>query len=58
MWHPHRFHKGDTWAKETSHAKVNISLFGDKYGSRISHTCVRKHLVTKSFFRKLVRIIK
>jgi len=21
-WHPHRCHKGDTWAEETSHAKA------------------------------------
>ena len=30
-WHPHRCHKGDTWAKETSHAK---SLLDESDGSR------------------------
>ena len=33
-WYPHRCHKGDTWAKETSHAKVNISLLDESDGSR------------------------
>ena len=27
MQHPRIYHKGDTWAKETSHEKVKISLF-------------------------------
>ena len=27
MWHPRRCHKGDTWAKETSHVNVNIQSF-------------------------------
>ena len=34
MWHPHRCHKGDTWTKGTSHAKVNISLLDESDGSR------------------------
>ena len=41
MWHPHRCHKGDTWAKGTSHGEVNISPFGERDGSRFSRTCVR-----------------
>ena len=41
MWHPDRCHKGDTWAKETSHAKVNINFFSESDGSRFAHTCVR-----------------
>ena len=27
MWHPYICHKGEKWAKEISHAKVNISFF-------------------------------
>ena len=34
MWHPHRCHKGDMGAKETSHAKFNISLLDESDGSR------------------------
>ena len=41
MCHPHRCHKGDTWTKRTSHAKVNISLLDERDGSRFSHTFVR-----------------
>lgn len=29
MWHPYRYHKRDTWAKEKSHVKVNTFLFSD-----------------------------
>ena len=40
-WHPHGCHKGDTWAKGTSHEKVNISLLDESDGLRFAHTCVR-----------------
>ena len=49
MWHPHRCHKGDSWSKGKSHGKVNISLLGERDGSRFSHTCEkiwRKEMVT------------
>ena len=41
MWHQHRCHKRDTWVKEKIHIKVNINVFGERDGSRFSHTCVR-----------------
>ena len=39
-WHTHWCHKGDTWAKETSHAKVKIIHFSDRDGSTCAHRCV------------------
>ena len=39
-WHLCDIYIGATWAKETSHANINISLFGERDGSRFAHTCV------------------